>query len=141
MKTKQASKKAASKTSGKPHGKGSAASKRNGWQGGKWLRKTTRRRLYMRDDFSCVYCGASALDTDITLTIDHVLPRELGGTNVHSNLVTCCKTCNSSKQDTPVSRFIGRLEEDKGIDAKAVARRIRNSTKRQLPKLPVGWDK
>ena len=121
----------------------SAAAKRNGWQGGKWLRNTTRRRLYMRDDFCCVYCGASALDSDAVLTIDHILPRELGGTNEHSNLVTCCKSCNSSKQDSPVERFLKRLEEDKGIDREAVRRRIRNSTRRNLPKLdkaPKGRD-
>jgi len=113
----------------------SAAAKRYDWQGGGWLRKTTRRRIYMRDDFCCIYCGASALDSAVSLTVDHVLPRELGGTNAHSNLVTCCKSCNSSKQDKPLARFLRKIELDKGIDGESVARRIRNTTRRQLPKL------
>lgn len=120
---------------GNGHGKGSAADQRGGWQGGKWIRETTRRRLYMRDNFTCAYCGVSALDTDAILTLDHIVPRELGGTNAHSNLVACCKSCNSSKRHTPTARFLDKLEKTKGIDKEAVARRIRNRTRRALPKL------
>jgi hypothetical protein len=77
------------------------------WNGSKWLRKTTRKRLYLRDDHTCVYCARSIYShTDIILTIDHVTPRELGGDNKHSNLVTACKSCNSAKRDSKLSDFI-----------------------------------
>lgn len=42
---------------------------------------------------SCVYCGA----TD-KLTVDHVKPRKLGGTNDLNNLQCLCSSCNSSKK-------------------------------------------
>lgn len=42
---------------------------------------------------SCVYCGA----TD-KLTVDHIKPRKLGGTNELDNLQCLCLSCNSSKK-------------------------------------------
>jgi hypothetical protein len=51
-----------------------------------------RAAVWMRDGGACVYCGA----TD-DLTIDHVTPRIIGGTNDPENLVTACRPCNSSK--------------------------------------------
>lgn len=42
---------------------------------------------------SCVYC-----DSSNDLTVDHIKPRKLGGTNDLDNLQCLCKTCNSSKK-------------------------------------------
>lgn len=108
------------------------------WQGSKWLRPSTRARLYMRDAHTCVYCGKSIYThTDIMLTIDHVQPRELGGTNVHGNLVTACKSCNCAKKDKKVSQFIAYLG-DQGVDTSGMARRVRNAQRRKLPKIGKG---
>jgi hypothetical protein len=41
----------------------------------------------------CVYCGI------IATTVDHITPLNRGGNEVESNLVQCCKYCNSSKSD------------------------------------------
>lgn len=107
---------------------------RKAGQGSKWIRKTTRRRLYLRDRCECVYCGRSILDAGVTATLDHVVPCELGGTNEHTNLVTACLSCNSAKRALPLSDFINHLA-DRGIDPAAVRRNVRNATRRALPKL------
>lgn len=98
--------------------------------GSKWIRPEKRRAIYRRDDFTCVYCGAHAED-GVQMSLDHVTPRELGGSNHETNLVTACVCCNSAKQDLPMRQFLAVLA-DKGINAESVKKTIRNATKRNL---------
>jgi 5-methylcytosine-specific restriction endonuclease McrA len=51
-----------------------------------------RRMVYLRDNFTCQYCGEQFQAKDLTL--DHVKPKSKGGNSTWSNLVTCCGTCN-----------------------------------------------
>src|SRR3990167_152254 len=46
--------------------------------------------------FRCVYCGLGPID-GIRLSVDHIIPRSLGGDNSPRNRVAACKSCNSSK--------------------------------------------
>lgn len=102
--------------------------------GGKWIRPEKRRALYVRDNHACVYCNKSIYEhTDMILTLDHVVARELGGTNEASNLVTACLSCNSTKQDLTVKQFIQYLA-DQGVDSSGIANRVRNATRRSLKK-------
>ncbi len=55
--------------------------------------KLTKREILRRDDFTCQYCGQRTQ----SLTIDHVIPRHLGGTHEWNNLVTACPACNHHK--------------------------------------------
>jgi len=55
--------------------------------------KLTRREVFRRDHFTCQYCGK----VDHDLTIDHVLPRHLGGKQSWENVVTACAACNHKK--------------------------------------------
>ena len=48
--------------------------------------------VFRRDDYACVWCGSES-----DLTVDHIHPVALGGTNDISNLQTLCRTCNSRK--------------------------------------------
>ena len=56
-------------------------------------RKISRRALFARDGWRCVYCGT----TTGRLTLDHVVPRSRGGESVWENVVTSCATCNHKK--------------------------------------------
>ena len=108
--------------------------KQNGtgeWQGSHWIRPEKRERIYQRDSCRCVYCGAQAGD-GVRLTLDHVIPRCLGGENSAENLVTACLHCNSSRQDMPVLEFARGLA-DQGVDPAGVCRRVRNAVRRALP--------
>lgn len=51
--------------------------------------------LFRRDGFMCMYCGTQC--TEHQLTRDHVAPLSRGGTDVWSNVVAACKSCNTRK--------------------------------------------
>lgn len=63
----------------------------------KWNRfvKYNRQNVYLRDDFSCQFCGTKAPAEELTL--DHVLPRSHGGKTTWTNIVTSCRSCNERK--------------------------------------------
>lgn len=69
------------------------------------LAKFTRKNLYLRDQNECQYCGNHF--TSDKLTIDHVVPRSLGGGTSWDNCVAACKKCNSHKG----SRLIKPIRE------------------------------
>lgn len=54
----------------------------------------TRFNLFLRDEFSCQYCGARG-----EMTFDHVVPRSRGGRTTWTNVVTACVACNRAKGD------------------------------------------
>ncbi len=55
--------------------------------------KLTRREVFRRDNYTCQYCGKRTND----LTIDHIIPRHLGGKHVWNNVVAACPNCNHRK--------------------------------------------
>lgn len=57
--------------------------------------RLSRRSILARDNYTCQYCGQKAKD----LTVDHVIPKRLGGPTTWENLVCCCKKCNTKKGD------------------------------------------
>lgn len=98
--------------------------------GGKWIRPEKRRAIYVRDNLACVYCGKH-IDEGIELTLDHVHPTELGGSNEAENLVTCCKQCNSAKGKKTIRQFLAYLRS-KGVNVDRLAAKIRNHVARKI---------
>src|SRR5690242_6789471 len=62
-------------------------------------------RLVDRDGNHCWYCGFTFSDGDRTCTVDHVLPRSRGGTNVLANLRLACFYCNNRRGRMPDGVF------------------------------------
>lgn len=56
-------------------------------------RKLTRKEIFLRDGYTCQYCGKESRD----LTLDHVVPRVRGGRHTWENLVSACRPCNHRK--------------------------------------------
>ncbi|HLG72153.1 MAG TPA: HNH endonuclease [Chloroflexota bacterium] len=55
--------------------------------------KLTRREIFLRDNYTCQYCGQRSRD----LTVDHIMPKHRGGRHSWDNLVSACKNCNHRK--------------------------------------------
>ena len=55
--------------------------------------RPTRRAVFRRDRYTCQYCGTRTRE----LTIDHVVPRRLGGKHTWDNVVSACRRCNQKK--------------------------------------------
>jgi len=53
----------------------------------------------------CLLCGVSYEER--ALEVDHIIPKNLGGSDDLSNLQALCYTCNSSKRDTDTTDFRG----------------------------------
>lgn len=70
--------------------------------------KLTRREIFIRDDFTCQYCGVRAGD----LTIDHIVPRSRGGQHTWENLVSACRSCNHRKGGKTLQESRMRLKTD-----------------------------
>ena len=105
------------------------------YQGMNWVRPTTRLAIYLRDGLACVYCG-DGIEQGVMLTLDHVQPHSKGGSDRPTNLVTACKTCNSSRGNRSVAAFARSVAEyrDHDADADAIRAHVHRCTRRVLPR-------
>ncbi|MBD3217414.1 MAG: HNH endonuclease [candidate division Zixibacteria bacterium] len=55
----------------------------------------SRKNIIKRDGHKCMYCGR----TDGAMTVDHVVPKRMGGKDTWENLVCACTKCNNRKGD------------------------------------------
>jgi 5-methylcytosine-specific restriction endonuclease McrA len=55
----------------------------------------TKQNILRRDRKTCQYCGKA----EGRMTVDHVVPRSLGGRETWENLVCACPSCNNRKGD------------------------------------------
>lgn len=76
--------------------------------------KRLRYEVLRRDKQTCQYCGARAPQTP--LTVDHVVPRTLGGSDQPDNLVAACFDCNagksSSRPDDALTHAVSAADHD-----------------------------
>lgn len=84
------------------------------------LSKGLRYEVFKRDNFRCVFCGASKDDViegrNVVLNADHIIPVSRGGTDTLDNLQTLCMVCNASKSDL--------ILQNPNIDNEEARRRI-----------------
>lgn len=67
----------------------------------KWITPVKRLAIYLRDGFSCVYCGRDLKEcAPSEVHLDHLQPRSEGGSDEHTNLVTACRSCNCGRKTT-----------------------------------------
>ena len=57
----------------------------------------SRSAILKRDMYTCQYCLDQLVPSQIT--IDHILPKSMGGLKTYTNCVVCCKPCNSKKSN------------------------------------------
>jgi len=85
------------------------------YQRGELFEYEVREYVFNKFNHTCVYCKRSA----VPLTIEHVTPRSLGGSNRVSNLAAACRTCNQKRGNRPLEQF---------TDAETISR-IKNLTR------------
>jgi 5-methylcytosine-specific restriction endonuclease McrA len=57
-----------------------------------------KKNILKRDAHTCQYCGRNGGER---MTIDHVVPKSLGGRTVWENVVSACRACNLKKGNKP----------------------------------------
>lgn len=62
----------------------------------------SKTNVHIRDGYTCQYCGAKVAKNKAT--IDHVIPKDLGGKNGWENTVCSCFSCNNKKENRTPSQ-------------------------------------
>jgi 5-methylcytosine-specific restriction endonuclease McrA len=93
-------------------------------------RKISRRALFARDGWRCVYCG----NASGRLTLDHVIPRSKGGDSVWENVVTSCAPCNLRKGNRLPHEVHMELHTQPRAPAPVLFIRL------ATPKIPQRWE-
>lgn len=57
--------------------------------------KFSRSNIYKRDNYICQYCGDPC--TEKQLTLDHIIPKSMGGRTTWTNIASACMNCNTKK--------------------------------------------
>lgn len=65
----------------------------------------TRKNIIIRDRHRCQYCGAQRGG----MTVDHVMPKKMGGADTWENLVCACARCNNRKGDRTLEQSAMKL--------------------------------
>ena len=68
-----------------------------------YISGTIRYEILKRAKFRCELCGISAEQK--ALEVDHIIPRNHGGTDDQSNLQALCYSCNAMKRDRDTTDF------------------------------------
>jgi len=111
------------------------------------ISKRLRYEILRRDQNTCHYCGGKA--PDVTLTIDHVLPVTLGGSDEANNLVAACRDCNAGKtSSSPDAPLVAQVDEaavrysvafKSVVDERAARFRTENGHLERFDKLWCSW--
>jgi 5-methylcytosine-specific restriction endonuclease McrA len=84
--------------------------------GGHWMpckrhdEAAWRLAIVLRDGFRCVYCRRDLRSAaPKVITLDHLVLSIQGGSSEATNLVTACRSCNSSRRDQPWIEFAAKF--------------------------------
>lgn len=69
--------------------------------GGRYRPSERNKRVYELHGTNCHYCGRAEVRT-----VDHIVPKSKGGSDRMSNLVPCCRRCNTSKGTKDYDDFL-----------------------------------
>lgn len=85
----------------------------------KQFSESKRQRIMGKSGGRCWYCGVELFETkrygpndfpyEQEACIDHLVPKSRGGNNKETNLVPCCRSCNSSKNTLLLNEWRYRL--------------------------------
>lgn len=83
----------------------------------------TQQRIWFLDKWTCLYCKKTL--PEITLTIDHLVSLENGGSNNENNYVSSCFGCNKSKGSSDTKVWL----QKRGLDYNWFVEYLKNRPK------------
>lgn len=89
-------------------------------------------KIALENDFKCFYCGEKMdieYESELSFTIDHIIPKSKGGEDTANNLEFVCRNCNFLKGEKDVDYFLenlDRLKQRKLKSAMFKARRVKD---------------
>lgn len=63
----------------------------------------------MADKIYCCYCGIHLIKKD-EWNREHLIPKSKGGNDSEMNLKTCCKSCNTWRNNTPLTIWKSKVK-------------------------------
>lgn len=108
--------------------------------------KEYRVMIYTRDNFTCAYCHNSLVLGDNTKftkpTLDHILARSKGGSDLPENLITSCESCNKSKGTKDFEEFMELSGNDTGTFLPNIkeVNRIEQNRSEEKPRAKGKWE-
>ena len=76
------------------------------------ITKSKKQKVYQKFVGHCAYCGKPLFLGTFDCTIDHIIPRSVGGTSDFSNLALSCYECNTQKSSLTLEEFRKKLGHD-----------------------------
>ncbi|MEM9946587.1 MAG: HNH endonuclease signature motif containing protein [Cyanobacteria bacterium P01_D01_bin.36] len=76
------------------------------------LPKSLRNRVRQRAQFQCEYCHYPEILSTAPLSVDHIQPRSLMGTDDFGNLALACRRCNERRYN-----FTAAIDPQTGIES------------------------
>jgi len=102
--------------------------------------KFSRRNVYIRDKYTCQYCGRK--DPEEGLNLEHVYPKSKGGDMTWKNIVLSCVPCNDMKRNrTPEEAGMTLIRKPYVPRPEELKQPFGHRLKRKLGKdVPTSWE-
>jgi hypothetical protein len=71
------------------------------------MKSGAKRALLKRFNYECLYCSEEL--TEVSMTVEHLIPRSWGGESNKSNLAAACEPCNCARGDQELHLYIAGL--------------------------------
>lgn len=72
------------------------------------MNKSKRKKVHEKYNFKCAYCGDLLEYED--MQVDHIFPKDRGGSNEINNLNPSCRTCNFYKSTFDIEEFRNQMK-------------------------------
>ena len=88
---------------------------------------------YNKEGFRCHYCGIKMQlkwGAEVSFTLDHTIPRKIGGKDIVENIELVCRTCNFLKGDQDAEKYLKNMERLKSRKKKSEYWKAKKSSKK-----------
>ena len=99
------------------------------------------KQIWDKTNGKCIYCGVQLMDVEESrqprfnraryrFTVDHFVPKKLGGTNKIQNLVPSCGGCNNRKRNMLPQNYLAERAKGTWLEADRFAQFVKSAKRR-----------